>query len=426
VEEMMLDQLLRSRWFVKIISFLLALLLFMGISIDTPPNSPGNNPLIKFFSSEKDPQSLEATELVAYYDEEKYVVTGLPSEVNVVLEGSESLIKKAQIELNQQIYVDLRGLKVGTHKVKVKQSGFNKNLKVTTDPEAITITIHEKVRKLVPVDIQVINEKKILPGFAYGTPIVTPNSVYVTGAKNQINKIAIIKGYVSVAFANRTIETSVPIDIFDQYGNKIENLEYPPVIDVKVPITSPYSAVRVKIQDIIGLPKGYSVVSYTVHPSNVFIYGQEDKIEKYEFIDGMIIDLEDKLKKVTNFTQPIEVEVNVPKPDDISKVAPGKVKVKIKLEKQQSKAFTNVPIELKGLSDRLTYSVVTPKEGKIDLQLLGAQSVIENVTLSEIKTYVDLSQLSVGEYEVDIEFNGPQHVDWQSDIVKVTVKITEK
>ncbi|WP_158217654.1 CdaR family protein [Lottiidibacillus patelloidae] len=415
----MLDQLLRSRWFVRIISFMLAVLLFLGITLDSPQSKPSTNPFLTLFSSSKDPKAFEEVDLVSYYDEEKYVVTGLPEKISIYLEGSESLITKAKLATNYEAYVDLNGYKEGTHQVPVMHRNIPGQLTVKTDPEHVTITIEEKVSKLAPVEVQVINESKLPLGYAYETPIVYPNSITVTGAKSQVNKIALIKGYINIAFAKESIDTSVPLFIYDSQGNELKNLDvYPAVIDVRVPITSPYKSVPIRVKEINSLPKGLSLVSITVEPNTVIIYGQKEDIDRYEYIDGKMLNLR-TINEDTVFT------FDVPVPDKISIVKPEKIKVKVQVAKQEEKTFEDVSIKVKGLSQGLKASFITPSDGVLDVNLLGAQSILEDVTIADFDIFVDLSQLVTGEHIVNIEFNGPQYVKWEAHTFKAKVKITE-
>jgi YbbR domain-containing protein len=419
-EEIMLDQLLRSRWFVRIISFLLAVLLFLGITLDTTQQSkPSTNPFLALFSSTKNPKAFEEVDLVSYYDEEKYVVTGLPEKISMFFEGSESLITKAKLATNYEAYVDLTDYEEGTHQVLVQHRNLPDQLTVKTDPEKVTITIEEKVSRLVPVDIQVINDSKLPLGYAYETPLVNPKSITVTGAKSQVNKIALIKGYVNIAFAKESVEASVPLFIYDSQGNELKSLDiYPAVIDVKVPITPPYKSVRIDPKGIYSLPEGLSLVSITAEPSTVTIYGQREDIDQYQVIDGPLIDLR-------TIIEDIVLTKDVPIPDNITRIDPLKVKVKVKVAKQEKKAFEDVKINVKGLSQGLKVAFITPSEGVFNINLLGAESVLENVTKAEFDTLVDLSELPIGEHIVNIEFSGPQNVTWEANTTKAKVLITE-
>jgi YbbR domain-containing protein len=421
-EEIMLDQLLRSRWFVRIISFLLAVLLFLGITLDTTQQSkPSTNPFLTLFSSTKNPKAFEEVDLVSYYDEEKYVVTGLPEKISIYLEGSESLITKAKLATNYEAFVDLTDYKEGTHQVPVQHRNIPDQLTVKTDPEKVTITIEEKVSRLVPVDIQVINDSKLPLGYAYEAPSVNPKSITVTGAKSQVNKIALIKGYVNIAFAKKTIDTSVPLFIYDAQGNEMKDIDiYPAVIDVKVAITSPNKSVPIKVDPISSLPNKLSVVSITVEPNTVQLYGQQEDIDKYEFIEGLNLDLS-KIDRTTT------IPMDIPKPSGITEVRPSKVNVTVKVAPEVKKSFSDVSIKVKGLSLGLTATFVTPSDGTFDIDLLGAKAVLENITGSDFETYVDLSHLPIGEHNVNVQFSGPdsQYVSWQAQLEKVKIKITE-
>jgi YbbR domain-containing protein len=419
-EKMIMERILKSRWLVKVIAFLLSLLLFMNVSIDSSTNQPNTNPFLSFLQSNNNPNSFEEAKLISYYDKEQYVVDGLPEEVSIFLKGPESIITKTKLSPAYEVYVDLRGFKVGTHRVKIEHRNFSDKLDVSIAPEFINVTIQEKISKLLPVTVEVINVSKLSDGYTYNEPIISPNSVKITGAKGLVNKIALIKGYVNIAHANKTVERSVPIFVYDHNGNEISGLDvYPSVLDVKVPITSPYKTIPLKIEEINKLPKGISIVSISINPSVVTIYGKKEKIDQYEFLDGLKINLA-SIRESKQFT------INVQKPEHVTRVSPDEVVVHVEVEAEKRKTFEEVSIKLKGLSNELQASIISPENSSIDIDLLGAESVLRNVTLSDFETYVDLSQYSEGTHEIKIEFNGPQYVNWNANVQTAIIKIDKK
>lgn len=114
-----MDKFLNYRWAVKIIALLFALLLYVAVNSNQAPTpkKPGES----FFpTSTTDEATLTDIPVKAYYDNENYVVTGVPQTVNVTIKGSTSAVKKARQTKNFEIYADMEHLKTGTHKVELK------------------------------------------------------------------------------------------------------------------------------------------------------------------------------------------------------------------------------------------------------------------------------------------------------------------
>ncbi|HEX6923419.1 MAG TPA: YbbR-like domain-containing protein, partial [Bacillales bacterium] len=65
-----MDKLMRKNWFVKLLSFLIALLLYTIVTGDQPSSPFGLG--APAGSSPDQPRQLENVELAVHYDEEKY------------------------------------------------------------------------------------------------------------------------------------------------------------------------------------------------------------------------------------------------------------------------------------------------------------------------------------------------------------------
>ena len=88
---------------------------------------------------------LSDQQVTAVYNEELYVVEGLPETVDITLVGQRRHIFLAKQSPSKGVSVDLTGLKPGNHKVTLKYTQRLKSLDYKLDPENVTVTIYEKV-----------------------------------------------------------------------------------------------------------------------------------------------------------------------------------------------------------------------------------------------------------------------------------------
>ena len=88
---------------------------------------------------------LSDQQVTAVYNEELYVVEGLPDTVDITLVGQRRHIFLAKQSPAKGVSVDLTGLKPGNHKVTLKYTQRLKSLDYKLDPENVTVTIYEKV-----------------------------------------------------------------------------------------------------------------------------------------------------------------------------------------------------------------------------------------------------------------------------------------
>ena len=80
---MKIDQWLNSPWFIRILALFLSLMLWANVNMESG-NSPA--PIGSLPQVSRANEELSNVPLKVYYNQEKYVVSGLPQTVNVQLE----------------------------------------------------------------------------------------------------------------------------------------------------------------------------------------------------------------------------------------------------------------------------------------------------------------------------------------------------
>ncbi len=407
-----MDKLLNTPLFVKIISLLLAIMLYLAVNMDAPDSQQGQGGLPG--TNDSDETVLDVA-LDASYDESKYVVSGLPSSVTVSLAGPSSAITTTRLQRKYEVFVDLEGLEPGTHQVKIQHRNFSDKLAVNLEPATATVTIQEKVSEIMQVDVDFVNEKEMADGYTVEQPIVSPNSVKVTGAKEAIDDIAIVKAIVDLKGVNETATVDAPVRVYDQAGEEVPVTVEPSVVEVKVPVSSPSALVPFKINRKGELPEGLSVNSFDVEPSEITIFASNDVLEKIEYIDDVTVDL-------SEITKDTVMELDIPVPDGVKRVNPEKVKVTIDVEAKAEKKFSGLPIEVVGLSNDLNASF-TGDTNTSDITIYGSESVLNGIKEDDIEIYADLSGYSKGTHDVKLEVNGPQNITWSLEPETAEVQI---
>lgn len=394
-----MDNWLKKNWFVKIISFLAALLLYVYVSTLPPTNS-----LFGFSTSSGNatnrsskPNLSQKATLNVQYNQKKYIVTGAPDSVTVDIKGSVGLITKAQLARNYEMYIDLSGKGPGTYTVPVQAKGFPDGLNVTPIPQKVTATIQKKETQTYPVQIDLINQSQLANGFEAGTPIVSPSQVTVTAAKKDMSKIAFVEGLVNVEGANDNITQNVALHVYDKKGNEVNAEVSPSVVKVKVPITGDSKVVPIQIQKNGTLPDGLSVTSIDLEPSQVTMFGSKKSLKGIDYVK-LPVDL-------SNIKDNTTMMLNLMKPNGVNKLAPVQVKVTVNVSKQTTKTINNVSVKISGKSDGQNYQILKPKDQTVDITLSGAKDVLKTIKKSDLQVYVDASSLSTGDHMVPIQIN---------------------
>ncbi|WP_404430274.1 YbbR-like domain-containing protein [Sutcliffiella horikoshii] len=407
-----MDKFINNRWVMKIIALLLAFMLYMSVSIEnsvTQQTESKPSP----FSGSTDVQTVTDVPVESFYDRENLVVSGVPQSVTVTLEGPTASVKPTALQKDFEIIADLSNLGIGTHQVTLESRNLSDRLSVAIEPAVASVTIHERISEDFPVDVDFINRGQMEEGYQAEQPIVKPNIVKVTGSRELIESIALVKARVDLKGVNESIEQQSRVTVYDREGNTLNVEIDPPVVDVNVPITSPFKSVPLKINRKGSLKEDLSITKIEAEPNEVTVYGPKSAIDKLEFIDNIELDL-------TEITESTTIEVDVPVPDGVKRVVPEKVKINVEVEKEEQKTFTNVPIQQIGLSEGLELEFIDPETGLMDLTVLGAPSTLEGVNSSDMEMYINVTDLNAGEHEAPLEINGPQNVSW--DLPKRNVK----
>lgn len=228
------DSIFSSLWFLRIISLVLAIFLFVyvngGKNGQFRQNSDSNQSVMSNKSeSIKMPLQLRM-------NSRKYVVTGYPQYVKVKVVGPGALVTSTANTQNFKVYADLTDLKTGHHTVKLKTSGLNSELKAKVTPKEINVNIQP--RRTITSKVEVRLSNRNLDGqYQVGRPTPSMSTVQVTGAKNQVRKVARVIAYVDVPKdSTHDIHRQVTLQAVDKKGRAVDVVVVPNTITVTVPI----------------------------------------------------------------------------------------------------------------------------------------------------------------------------------------------
>ncbi|AGT30595.1 YbbR-like domain-containing protein ybbR [Geobacillus genomosp. 3] len=409
-----MDKLMDHPWFIRVVSLLLAIMLYMSANIGAKPGEQTRNTF-----GQDNTETLIDIPVVAYYDEENLVVSGVPKYVNVTLQGPASIVKPTALQRNFEVYVDLTDLPLGTYTVPIKYKDVSEKLKVNIQPASVKVTIREKVSKRFPIGVEFFNRNKMPEGYSVGEPTVKPDAVTITGAKELIDEISFVKAIVDLEGATETLTKEARVRVYDRGGNEINVEPQPSVVEVTVPVKSPSKTVPLQVQTTGELPDGVHLVSIDPEPDRVTIYGPKEVLDQIDKLEGLTVDLDD-------ITDDTTVELDVPSPDGVKSVDPAKVKVHIDIEKDEARTWENVPITVVGLPDSYEADFLKPLEGKITVRLIGPPDIVRGLTKDDVRLYVDVSGLDAGEHQVPIQWDKPEQVRWEPSTETAMVNISEK
>ncbi|GAE37130.1 CdaR family protein [Halalkalibacter akibai] len=408
-----MDKLFNSHWFVKIISFFIAVMLFTMVNIDNLTSQPGG-----VLPTINPAYTLEDVELTVLYDEENYTIIDKTEHVQVNLRGPQAQLTLFQLSRpSYEVFVDVTDRGEGVHTLSVQHRNFPSELTVSIVPQYVRVELQEKQTVSFPVQVDIINSNEVEEGYTVGTPIVTPINVDVTAARSLVGEVSVVKAFVDVAGADKTIEETTPVKLYDADGKELFLSVDPQVVDVRVPITSPNRTVPAKVTRSGELPEGISINSVTITPEELTIYGPTDIIDRMNVVDVGTIDL-------SQLTETQTVEMTVPTPPGVERVVPETVSVTVSISVEETEDFTDVPVEVIGGRTEETVTFNGNLNRSISITAKGSEELLSKLTLSDIQAFIDVSDLQPGEHEVDIQVNGPPNIRFALAETRVPIQIT--
>ena len=373
------DRLLNNKSFLIIFSLVLAFGSFVYIenTRDTTRN--------------KSADILSNQKVNALYNEEAYVVEGLPETVDVMLIGRKSnlYLAKQQLTLNDSVVVDLRNLKPGTHEVELKYSKMFTSVDYKLDPSRVTVVIYEKMSESINISAEIMNEKSLDSKYNISNITFSRDEVYIKGPKYDVN------------------------------GQKLDIEIVPETVDVTMNITSPSKEVPLKVVPEGEVAFGKSLDAITLSQTKVTIYGDEETLKNITSIP-VKINVE-KLDKNT------EYNVNLSKPSGVKEMSISTVVVKVTLTSTNEKTVDGVLIETRNLDSGYSAQAASASDSTVSVIVKGTTTNINAIKKEDIHAYVDLKGLGVGTHTVTVNVTGDDvKLQYTPKTTTVTIVITKK
>lgn len=358
------------------------------------------------------------------YNEEAYVIEGLPESVDITLIGSKTDLYIARQLSSQKVTVDLSGLKPGTHKVNITYSQDAGNIDYMVNPSVATVIISPKVSETRTLSVDLVNKDNLNPIYTIENINYDTDKVVIKGSEKTLKKVSTVKALVNIndivsQEVGKTIVENVPLIAYDEVGNVVDVEIVPQKINVELEIASPYKEIPIKVIPKGEVSFGFAISSMNVSETKVTVYGDEETLAT---LTSLPIEID-----VSDLKENKEYKVELPKPVGVNSLSVNNVTVNVSLGKISSKDIQEVVISPINLDENKYKAQVNKEDALVVVNVKGVQNVIDNLTASDITANVDLSGLSEGEHEVSISVEGTDpRVTYTSKTKKVKITIFKK
>lgn len=352
------------------------------------------------------------------YNEELYVIEGIPESVDITMIGRKSDLYLAKQLPIDAVDIDLKDLKPGTHEVSLKYKGAINSVSYKIDPSIATVIIYSKMSEPRTLTYDIVNQDKLNSKLSISKVELDRKEVIIKGPQYKLDKVAAVKALVDISKIDNpkvgTIELSeIKLVAYDMKGIIIDVEIVPTTVTATIEIASPSKVIPVKIVPEGKVAFGKAISSIISSVESVTIYGDEETLTNIKSIDVPInVEGLDSHKKQT---------LTIKKPSGIREISEVSTTVTIDVESEASKEIENIQLEYINLADNYSPNADTDADKYVTVVVKGVESIIEKIDADDIKVYVDLKGYGPGTHDVDVIVEGNDvRVSYEAKVSKVT------
>ncbi len=412
-----LDKILNKPHFLIYLSLVLAVIMFLLI----------DSKVISLVETEA--EVITNVPVVVKYNEEAYVIEGVPETVDITITGRKSDIYLAKQLGEYEVILDLSEYTPSDtpYKVYFTYSKSIDSLIYKLDPSYVQVTIKNKESQVKTISYDLLNINSLNSKLSVKSVTLNKTEVVVKGGSDALAQIASVKALIDLEKQNFKEAGIFDIDnvelvAYDSKGNKLNNIEIVPgSISATIALESYSVTVPVSIETTGELVAGKSIASILINGQSdysITIYGEQSEIENITSVPVTIN--VDALGKEGTKTY----NATITKPNGVREMSAEKVTITATFGEEQQKTIDiSNNIEPRNLSNGLTANLIDAKN--ITAQIKGVKSVIDSVDVSKVVAYIDLAGLGIGEHEVEVKIDSNNPLVSYVVSSKLKIKITE-
>ena len=405
-----LDKILNKPNFLIYLSLLIAVGLFLLI----------DSKVITLVETEA--EVITNVPVVVNYNEEAYVVEGVPETVDITITGRKSDIYLAKQLGEYEVILDLSDYKPGDtpYKVYFTYSKSIDSLSYQLSPEYVQVTIKNKESLVKSIDYDLLNIDALDSRLSVESVTLDQSEVVVKGGSDALEAIASVKALIDLKQQEFSEAGTYDVDnidlvAYDSSGNKLNNVEIvPSTISATIVLDSYSKTVPLAVQTTGSLVTGKAIASILINNTtsySITIYGDEAELENIESIP-VTIDVSDMGNESTK-----TYRVNIRRPNGVRDMSADSVEITATFGDEEQKTVTLTSnFAQRNIGNGLTANPIAGQE--ISVQVKGVASVIEDIDVEDIKAYIDLEGLEAGDHEVEV------HIDNNNPLISYVVSNT--
>ena len=199
---------------------------------------------------------------------------------------------------------------------------------------------------------------------------------------------------------------NIPLAAYDSEGNRLDNVEIVPnTLGASISFSTSKKTVPIVVTTTGDLVAGKAISSITMNGKTSYtvdIYGEKEEIDKIDSVP-VVIDVNG-----AGTGGALTRIADIKKPSGVRSISENDVKIVVTFGDEKQKTIDISNIKANNLSSGLIVNRVN--NDPISIQVKGVQSVIDAISESNISAYIDLTNYTVGTYDVEVklENNDPR------------------
>ena len=339
------------------------------------------------------------------YNEEAYVVEGIPETVDIVLIGRKSDIYLAKQLGTNNVILDLSDYEArdSAYRVYLSYTKSIDSIDYKLDPSYVTVTIKDKISVTKDIDYDLINEQYLSEELSVESVELSRSEVVVKGSEDAINNIASVKALIDLSDDALTDVGTYTVNIrlvaYDSNGEVLNNIEIvPTTLTATVTLDTYSKSVPIQVRTTGSLVTGKAIASIMINNSNsysVTIYGDEEQISNIANVPVTINVDGEGANSTRNYN------VTISRPTGVRALSENNASITVTFGDERQKEVELSTISSRNLASGYTANIVGTSS--VPVIVKGVQSVIDDVDTSNINAYIDLEGYTPGEYDVEVK-----------------------
>ena len=412
-----LDKILNRPHFLIYLSLIIAVVLFLLI----------DSKVISLVETEA--EVITNVPVVVNYNEEAYVVEGVPETIDITITGRKSDIYLAKQLGEYEVILDLSDYTPSDtpYQVYFTYSKSIDSLGYQLSPEYVQVTIKNKESQVTSISYDLLNVDALDSRLSVESVTLDRSEVVVKGGSDDLAEIASVKALIDLEQQDFTEAGTYDIDnvelaAYDSHGNRLDNIEIvPSTISATIVLDSYSRTVPLSIETTGSLVTGRAIASILINNNtnySITIYGDQAQIDEIESVP-VTINVDGRGNEAT-----WTYDVNIRRPNGVREMSADNVEITITFgEEQQQTIDISNDIQHVNLADGLSVNILNGEE--ITAQVKGVASVLEGIENESINAYIDLSGYGVGDHEVEVMIDNNNPLLTYVVSTTIQIRITE-